>query len=95
MTQLLTRGPAFRALIAAHMSDEHLQKAMSIQQVLVCVILMAVQGGRRLYECMAFAKPSSSSSSQMWFVHWLLGLAFYAVTTVAVWIEGTGRYIYT
>ncbi|KKA16628.1 hypothetical protein T310_9746 [Rasamsonia emersonii CBS 393.64] len=36
---------------------------MSIQQVLVCVILIAVQGGRRLYECMVFAKLSSS---QMW-----------------------------
>jgi 3-oxo-5-alpha-steroid 4-dehydrogenase 3 len=31
----------------------------------------------------------------MWFVHWLLGLAFYLAATVAIWIEGTGMRLRT
>ncbi|KAL1876053.1 hypothetical protein Plec18167_005314 [Paecilomyces lecythidis] len=83
-TQLLARGPAFR-LIAAHINEEHRSRAMSLNQVMLCWALMTVQGGRRLYECLATAKPSSS---QMWFVHWLLGIAFYIAMTLAMWIEG-------
>lgn len=48
---------------------------------------MLIQGARRLYECKAFAKPSAS---RMWFVHWLVGLAFYLAVSVALWIEGAG-----
>ena len=35
-----------------------------------------------------FAKPSTS---KMWFVHWLLGIAFYLAVGVSVWIEGAGE----
>ena len=27
----------------------------------------------------------------MWFVHWLLGIAFYLAVGVSVWIEGAGK----
>jgi hypothetical protein len=54
---------------------------------MLCMALMLIQGGRRLYESIEFAKPSNS---QMWVVHWLLGLCFYAGITTAVWIEGAG-----
>ena len=84
--QLLSRGPAFQA-IATRIGPQHLEKSMSIHQVLLCWALMLVQGIRRLHESRIFSKPSSS---RMWFVHWLLGLAFYLAATVAVWIEGTG-----
>lgn len=30
------------------------------------------------------------SASKMWFVHWLLGIAFYVTVGIAVWIEGAG-----
>lgn len=60
---------------------------MSVHQVMICWTLMAAQGARRVYECFVFSKPSSS---KMWFVHWLLGIAFYLATGIAIWIEGTG-----
>ena len=84
--QLLSRGSAFQA-IATRTSPEHLQKTMSVNQVMVTWALMLIQGSRRLYECLVFSKPSSS---KMWFVHWLLGAGFYVAVNVAVWIEGTG-----
>ncbi len=46
--------------------------------------LMLLQGVRRLLETCAY--PASTTSS-MWFAHWLMGLLFYAVTNVAVWVE--------
>lgn len=64
---------------------------MSVHQVVTCWVLMMIQGCRRLYECLVFSKPSSS---QMWFVHWLLGVAFYLAATIAIWIEGTGKLPY-
>lgn len=72
------------------MTDEHLQNSMTMHQVLLCTTLMLIQGGRRLYESFALAKPSSS---RMWVVHWLLGLCFYTGITIAVWVEGSGEYL--
>ncbi|KAF3404727.1 Polyprenol reductase 1 [Talaromyces pinophilus] len=91
ISQLLTKGPAFQ-FVVSNMTDEHLQNSMTIQQVLLCTTLMLIQGGRRLYESFALAKPSSS---QMWVVHWLLGLCFYAGITTAVWVEGSGSVLST
>lgn len=84
--QLLSGGRAFQA-IASGVHSEHLESPMSVNQVMVCWALLLIQGSRRLYECLVFSKPSSS---KMWFVHWLLGIAFYLAATVAIWIEGTG-----
>ena len=85
--QLFVRGRVFQA-IASRVSQEHQLQSMSIAQVIVCWMLLAIQGSRRLWECMSFSKPSSS---QMWVVHWLLGLAFYLAAGVAIWIEGSGE----
>jgi 3-oxo-5-alpha-steroid 4-dehydrogenase 3 len=52
-------------------------------------MMMAAQGGRRLYECFRVMKPGKTP---MWFVHWGLGLAFYAVMSVSVWVEGSGEF---
>ncbi|PWY95457.1 protein DFG10 [Aspergillus sclerotioniger CBS 115572] len=84
--QLLCQGAVFQ-VFSTRISPEHFQKSMSIQQVFLCWVLMLIQGARRLYECNSFSKPSSS---KMWFVHWLVGLAFYLAVSVAVWIEGAG-----
>ncbi|KAL4997298.1 hypothetical protein BDV10DRAFT_93279 [Aspergillus recurvatus] len=84
--QLLSHGRAFQA-IAARIRPEHLDQAISINQIMLCWCLLLIQGVRRLHECLSFSKPSSST---MWFVHWLAGLGFYLAVAVAVWIEGAG-----
>ncbi|KAL4927955.1 putative 3-oxo-5-alpha-steroid 4-dehydrogenase [Aspergillus undulatus] len=84
--QLLSHGRAFQA-IATRIRPDHLQHAISINQVMLCWGLMLIQGVRRLHECLSFSKHSSS---KMWFVHWLAGLGFYLAVAVAVWIEGAG-----
>jgi 3-oxo-5-alpha-steroid 4-dehydrogenase 3 / polyprenol reductase len=88
ISQLLTKGPGFD-FVVSNMSDEHLQKSMTIHQVILCMVLMVIQAGRRLYESIALAKPSSS---RMWFLLWGLGLCFYAGITTALWIEGSGEW---
>lgn len=74
--------------LVPYITASSLQKAptMTLQQVLVTWALMLVQGARRLYESLAFAKPSSS---QMWIGHWAVGVWFYAMMSVAIWIEGS------
>ncbi|KAJ5678896.1 3-oxo-5-alpha-steroid 4-dehydrogenase [Penicillium macrosclerotiorum] len=84
--QLLSRGNLFQA-IAARVGEAHRQQSMTATQVLICWLLLAIQGSRRLWECISFSKPSTS---RMWFVHWLLGLGFYLAAGIAIWIEGSG-----
>lgn len=55
-------------------------------QVAMVWLMMQLQAWRRLYECFAVMKPSRST---MWFVHWVMGLAFYLGVSVAIWIEGS------
>ncbi|KAI0166508.1 hypothetical protein GGR57DRAFT_496771 [Xylariaceae sp. FL1272] len=61
--------------------------SMTMEQVQLAWFLMGLQGARRMYEYLAVMR--SSSSSNMWIVHWLLGNAFYLCTSVAVWVEGS------
>ncbi|CAK3883555.1 related to 3-oxo-5-alpha-steroid 4-dehydrogenase [Lecanosticta acicola] len=82
-TELLAKGPTFRALAQRVPSTNH---SMTYTQVTVVWAMMLVQGSRRLYECLLIARPSQS---KMWFGHWLLGIAFYLATSIAIWIEGT------
>lgn len=62
---------------------------MSINQVVMVWSLMTVQGVRRLLECITL--NTRSSSSKMWFVHWILGIWFYFAMGFAVWIEAAGK----
>lgn len=50
----------------------------------LALLLMQTQGLRRLYECLAIAK---SSRSRMWVGHYFIGIAFYLVTNIAIWLE--------
>lgn len=50
----------------------------------LCMLLMEIQGLRRLYECLFMSKPSKS---RMWIGHYCIGIAFYLVTNVAIWLE--------
>ncbi|PSN67957.1 hypothetical protein BS50DRAFT_599956 [Corynespora cassiicola Philippines] len=51
-------------------------------------LLMLLQGARRFLESHTY---TSTSKSNMWFGHWLLGLVFYLTVNVAVWVEGVGN----
>ncbi|CAG8091619.1 unnamed protein product [Penicillium salamii] len=82
--QISCRGVVFQA-IATRVNEQN-RPSMSITQLVICCVLLFMQGARRLWECIAFSKPSTS---HMWFVHWLLGLSFYLATGVAIWIEGS------
>lgn len=62
--------------------------SMTLGQIGLVWALMVLQATRRLVEHSVYLKPSSS---RMWFVAWLLGLAFYMVTSVAVWVEGSRK----
>lgn len=77
----------------------HCDSALSIgnmvslweRRTLICMVLLQFQGLRRLYECVVIAK---SSHSRMWIGHYFIGVAFYLVTNVAVWIE-PGKHYYS
>ncbi|KAK2767463.1 hypothetical protein FQN54_003619 [Arachnomyces sp. PD_36] len=84
-TQIIWKGPAFRIVSALYDADSAQGSSMSVNQVLVCSALMAIQGARRLYECVTLSKPSQST---MWIAHYILGILYYLAMTVAVWIEG-------
>lgn len=64
--------------------------SMSTDKTALVWALMLIQGVRRLFECVVFAKRSSS---KMWVGHWILGLAFYTCMSVAVWVEGSRTFI--
>ncbi|KAK5685135.1 hypothetical protein LTS10_003211 [Elasticomyces elasticus] len=81
-TQVFTAGPLFR--FVAYLAGPR-EETMTYRQIVVTWAMLLVQGSRRLYESREFAGPSKS---QMWFVHWVLGLGFYTATGMAIWVEG-------
>ena len=79
--QLLTREAVYQKVA----SWKHPAESMSLDRIALCCSLMALQGARRLWECLVLTKPSKS---RMWVFHWLAGVLFYVATGVSVWIEG-------
>jgi len=61
------------------------RRGMTLDQITVVWVLMTMQGVRRLYESTVLIKPSQS---KMFFLHWVLGIGFYAVMGIAIWVEG-------
>ena len=80
------RGRMLRYLVEHEPTSS--ERAMPVVRIILAWALMSAQGVRRLVESAIFAKPSMS---KMWFVHWILGIAFYTAIGVAVWIEGAGK----
>lgn len=80
--QLYTRGPMLQKVLSATSTN---RSSMSFNQLVLCWTLLAIQGSRRLYECIVLARPSLS---KMWVGHYLLGLFYYIAMGVAIWIEG-------
>jgi 3-oxo-5-alpha-steroid 4-dehydrogenase 3 / polyprenol reductase len=65
-------------------------KSMSLDQTIAIWALFAVHGLRRLLEHLIIMK---TSTSKMWLPHWLFGVSFYLVMSVAIWIEGSGEFL--
>jgi len=84
--QIYTHGRAFQFLASG--SPHTSAPSMSVNQVFLAWLLMAIQGTRRLYECIIFTNPSQS---KMWFGLWLLGIVYYIFMGISVWIEGIGE----
>ena len=60
--------------------------SMTFPQVGLAWVLLLAQGMRRWYESQVYQKDSRSN---MWVGHFALGVIFYALTSVAIWIEGS------
>ena len=83
--QIITHGRAFEFLLA---QSKQAQGNMTVNQVFLAWMFMAVQGGRRLYETIILTKPSQA---RMWVGLWAVGIAFYLVMGISVFIEGIGK----
>jgi len=83
LLQYLLHGAALVRIASLQAASR--SPSMTLGQVYLVSVLMGIQGLRRLYEQLAVVK---GSSSKMWAVHWMLGLSFYLVVGVAVWVEG-------
>jgi 3-oxo-5-alpha-steroid 4-dehydrogenase 3 / polyprenol reductase len=66
-------------------TDGPSRRGMTLDQITVVWALMAMQGVRRLYESTVLIKPSHS---KMFFLHWVLGVGFYAAMGIVIWVEG-------
>lgn len=84
--QLLAHGRVLQSV--ARWQSSRGGPAMTANQVWIAWSLMALQGARRLFECLYIMRPSSS---RMWFPHWALGIGFYLCTSIGVWVEGSGK----
>jgi len=58
-------------------------------QVVLLWTMMFLQGSRRLLESYLLVKPGSKST--MWIVHWLVGILYYVMLSLSVWVEGSGK----
>ena len=89
--QILLQGRALD-MVLVWQQDASVEKeggpsgmGMTLDQITVMWVLMAMQGVRRLYESIAITKPSQSKMSLL---HWVLGVGFYAAMGIAIWVEG-------
>lgn len=82
--QLWTRGYVYRKL-ASTLGNNSTNAFVEQEKLTILWTLMLLQGSRRLYESFAYAKPSRST---MWIGHYIMGLGFYFLYTLAIAIEG-------
>jgi len=85
--QYLGEAVALRTIASRQASSA--EASMTLVQLAVVWGMMVLQAGRRIYEHATVIRPSNST---MWFVHWVLGLAFYLFVSVSVWVEGSGEF---
>lgn len=87
--QYISKGSIMRAMAEMqHRSAvENQAPEVDLSATLVTWLLMSSQGARRLFECLFVAKPGSSPMSAL---HWALGVVYYTVVGISVWIRGSG-----
>ncbi|KIW06199.1 uncharacterized protein PV09_02677 [Verruconis gallopava] len=83
---ILTQNPILDRVLSFSKEPEVPVSAMQVSIAWFALILHSV---RRYLECL----EAAPSSSRMFVGHWVMGLLFYVVTSVAVWIEGDRRLI--
>ncbi|KAI6250257.1 Polyprenol reductase [Erysiphe necator] len=86
--QIITYGAALR-FIKSISTIQSFTVSMSINQILLTWLLMTIQGSRRLLESLTLMR--ASNQSQMWVGIWIMGIIFYLVMGITVWIEGISR----
>jgi 3-oxo-5-alpha-steroid 4-dehydrogenase 3 len=64
--------------------EDTIKQNPNIEIAAFCAHMMLLQGLRRLLECVFVTR---NSTSRMWIGHYAIGMAFYLVTNVAIWIE--------
>lgn len=89
---LFLHGPLWR-LARDYTRPLSYANSITFEQIKITWILLLVQGCRRLYESLSLSREDifsieNTSTSKMFGGHWVLGLAFYAATSVAIWVEG-------
>ena len=87
--QITMNGFAFRFLEGLYAASSFRHPSMNAVQVLIVVVLMGMQGARRLYECILLSKPSTSKMAGP---AWILGILFYLVMGATVWVEGIRKH---
>ncbi|PFH57471.1 hypothetical protein XA68_15019 [Ophiocordyceps unilateralis] len=80
--QYLTRGALMGALARAQNAP-----STELGRVYLAWAMLAAQGCRRLFECFFVLRPGSSP---MAWTHWLLGLVYYTLVNLIVWIHNSG-----
>jgi 3-oxo-5-alpha-steroid 4-dehydrogenase 3 / polyprenol reductase len=83
--QFFSKGAILQTI--AHMQASSQAQSMGRGQVLLVWALTILQASRRLYEQLFVF---NTSSSQMWVLHWLLGLLFYLCLSISIWVEAPG-----
>ncbi|KAK0623428.1 hypothetical protein B0T14DRAFT_427666 [Immersiella caudata] len=89
LVQFLGNGSILKA-IALRQADTP-EPSATRTQVAAVWGMMLLQGARRIYEHAVVMRPSKST---IWFVHWFLGLGFYLVLSVAIWVEGSSAILH-
>lgn len=85
--QILSHGLIMKC-VAGMVNQGSSLSSMSVNRMALLWSFLMLQGVRRLMESLFITK---TSASKMWFVHYLLGMGFYLVMGIAVWIEGAGK----
>jgi hypothetical protein len=84
--QYLLDGRVFRFVTSRQATAQHSSTPLGRTKFVWAIF--ALHGTRRLLEHLWVMR---ASASDMWLPHWLFGISFYLVMSVAIWIEGSGK----
>lgn len=87
--QYVSEGWILETIATAQVEYDEGKEGMVISQVAVAWVLMAIHGGRRLYESLFVTKTGKTPMSS---IHWIVGLVYYTAMSVSIWVEGSGTY---